>query len=254
MYLVLTDETNREDANSEFFLMGGVAIPFENASNLHAGIQRIRNEYGYNVGDSLKYARASKPEQVSNEQFNNAKSEVIDLCNEFGVKIFLYVCHHLIAENKTPIKKFQWGSNGLLWNVNRFLREIGSTSWVLQDRHPVEGEFAYYRQRFSESQPAYQGHYHKLDRIIGFGSTCDGASHLASIADICLGSYRFCINNPDKNIVNGILMPKLLENTWGYPNCIGNGIGLYPTGVVNKRECKPHYERLRSQIAEYTDA
>lgn len=254
MYLLFTDETNREDNDSEFFLMGGVAIPFQNSHTLNSRIQEIRRRHGYTVQDSLKYARSSKPTHVSNEQFNAAKSEVLDLCGEFGVKVFLYVCHHLIAENKSPIEKFQWGSNGLLWNVNNFLKEIGSSAWVLQDRHPVEGEFTYYKQRFMESQPEYEDHYHKLNKIIGFGSTCDGASHLASIADISLGSYRFCINNPDKDIVNGILMPKLLRNTWGYPDCVGNGIGIYPTGVVNKQECKPHYERLHQQLVEYINA
>ena len=102
-----------------------------------------------------------------------------------------------------------------------------------------------------ESQPDYKDHYHKLDRVIGFGSTCDSASHLASIADICLGSYRFCINNPDKDIVNGILMPKLLKNTWGYPGCIGKGIGVYPTGVVNKQACQPDYYNFHTQIRKY---
>ncbi len=234
--------------------MGGVAIPFQNTAVIHSELQSIRSEFGYGLTDSLKYSRASKPSSITNENFNEAKSAVIDLCAEYGIKVFLYVCHHLIAENKSPAQKFQWGSNALLWNINQFLSEIGSSAWVLQDRHPVEGEFAYYKERFMQSQPDYKNHYHKLDKILGFGSTCDGASHLASIADICLGSYRFCINNPDKDIVNGLLMPKLLQNTWGYPLCIGNGIGVYPTGVVNKAACKPHYEKLYSQISEYVSA
>lgn len=253
MYLALTDETNREEKGTTFFLMGGVAIPADAAHKLHGQIDAIRNKYGYRVEDSLKYARATKPEQVSNESFNAAKSEVLDLCVQHEVKIFLYACHHLIAENKGQIEKFQWGSNALLWQMNKFLTSVKSFSWVLQDRHPVEGEFAYYRRRFAESRPTHTEK-HKLDRIVGFGSTCDGASHLASMADIALGSYRFCINNPSKDVVNGILMPKLLQSTWGSPDCIGKGVGIYPVGIVNKKECQADYANLYAQIAKYSNA
>lgn len=253
MYLVLTDETNREEKGTTFFLMGGVAVPANAAQELNVQIDGIREKYGYRVEDSLKYARASKPDQISNDNFNSAKSAVLDLCVQFKVSIFLYACHHLIAENKGQIEKFQWGSNALLWQINKFLASEKSFAWVLQDRHPVEGEFAYYRQRFSESRPIHPDKY-KLDCIVGFGSTCDGASHLASIADIALGSYRFCINNPTKDVVNGILMPKLLRSTWGSPDCVGKGIGIFPLGVVNKKECQADYANLYSQIAKYSHA
>lgn len=253
MYLTLTDETNRDVGDSAFFLVGGVAVPFASAEQIHTRIDSIRSSNGYLPADSFKYARASKPPHVSEDQFNSAKSQALDLCLEFGAKVFLYVCHHLIAENRTPVEKFQWGSNGMLWQLNGFLNEHGTYSWVLQDRHPVEGEFQYYKQRFTESRPSFPNHYHKLNRIIGFGSTCDGASHLSSLADIVLGSYRFCINNPTKDIVNGILLPRLLRATYGFPHCIGGGIAIYPTGEIHKQECKAAYGELCSHIKAYTD-
>lgn len=141
----------------------------------------------------------------------------------------------------------------MLWQLNKFLNEAGTCSWVLQDRHPVEGEFPYYKQRFTESRPTFPNHNYKLTRVIGFASTCDGASHLSSLADIALGSYRFCINNPDKDIVNGLLLPRLLRATWGFPYRIGRGIGIFPAGEVHKRECIAAYNELHIHINEYTE-
>lgn len=251
MYLVFTDETNKDEENTTFFLVGGVAIPTHSAPSIHTQIEAIRTKYGYKSGDSLKYARDSKPIYISNDIFNQAKSDVLDLCAEYSIKIFLYACHHLIAETRTPEEKFQWGCNGILLKVNQFLCEANNHCLVLQDRHPVEGEFKYYKLRFMESQPSNTICKFKLDRVFGFGSTCDGASHLASIADITLGSYRYCINNPQKNIVNEILMPKLLANTWGYPDPIGKGIGIFPAKQVIKKECVPDYQALRAHINKY---
>lgn len=253
MYLTLTDETNRDVEESTFFLLGGVAVPFSSAEQIHSRLDTIRTVHGYLPGDAFKYARTSKPEHVTEQNFNSAKSQALDLCLEFGVKIFLYVCHHAIAENRSPAEKFQWGSNGMLWQLNKFLNENGTYSWVLQDRHPVEGEFQYYKQRFMQSRPTFQNHYHKLNRIIGFGSTCDGASHLSSLADIVLGSYRFCINNPAKDIVNGLLLPRLLRSTWGFPYCVSRGIGIYPVGEIHKHECKAAYAELHNHISAYTE-
>ncbi len=216
-------------------------------------MDEIRTAHGYSPCEAFKYARALKPDHVSYENFNSAKSQALDLCFEFGVEIFLYVCHHAIANKRSPIEKFQWGSNGLLWQLNTFLKENGTYSWVLQDRHPVEGEFQYYKQRFTESRPAFSNHYHKLDRIIGFGSTCDAASHLSSLADIVLGSYRFCINNPTKDVVNAILLPRLLRSTWGFPCCVGRGIGIYPVREVHKHEFKEAYEELHKHINTYIE-
>ncbi len=251
MYLVFTDETNKDDESTTFFLVGGVAIPADVAHEIHAQIEAIRTKYGYRPGDSLKYSRASKPPHVSNEAFNSAKSEVLDLCAKYSIKIFLYACHHLIAETRTPEVKFQWGCNGILLKVNQFLKGVNDHCLVLQDRHPVEGEFQYYRRRFMESQPSDTACKFKLDRVLGFGSTCDGASHLASIADIALGSYRFCINNPEKDIVNGVLMPRLLASTWGYPDPIGKGIGIFPAKQILKRECILDYQNLRAHLRKY---
>ena len=254
MFITLTDETNTTIRDSRFFLVGGVAISSDSVDLVHREIIAIRTKHGYRPSDSLKYARYSKPAHISNEQFNEAKSDVLDLCIKYEINIFLYACHHLIAENKSPETKFQWGCNAILWQINQFLTENNSYSLVLQDRHPVEGEFNYYKRRFMESHLEVKDVTHKLDRIVGFGSTCDGASHLSSVADIALGSYRFCLNNPDKDIVNGILMPKLLRATWGYPEPIGRGIGIFPKRKVNKRECAGDYDVLRQNILRYINA
>lgn len=251
MYLIFTDETNNNVDDSTFFLMGGIAVPFSAAATVTGKIDALRVVHGYRSEDQLKYARANKPGHITNDIFNQIKSDVLDLCRDYNIVIFLYACHHLIAEKIAPEKKFQWGSNGLLWRINAFLKANETSGWVMQDRHPVIGEFEYYKQRFRESRPEYKDCEYKLDRVLGFGSTCDGASNLASIADIALGSYRFCLNHPDKDIVNNKLMPKLLMSTWGFPNPIGKGISIYPVRDIKKRVCIPDYERLYSHIGSF---
>ena len=251
MYLVLTDETNTNARHSTFFLVGGIAVPSDSTGILHVRMEEIRERHGYRPSDSFKYARSNKPAHITEDQFNSAKSQALDLLHEHEVTVFVYACHHLIAENRTKEEKFRWGNNALLWLIQKFLEEHKSYAWIIQDRHPVGDEFRYYVKRFTDSARTTVGVTHKLRNIIGFGSTCDGASHIASLADIALGSYRFCINHPDKDIVNGILMPKLLRATWGYPNPLDRGFGIFPRRRVHKPECIADYQRLKAHIAKY---
>ena len=250
MYLILTDETNTTTDHSTFFLIGGIAVPAAAAGELHLAVEDIRRRYGYELGDSFKYSRADKPAQIDNEAFNSAKSDAFDLFDKYRIKIFLYACHHLIADNRTAEEKFQWGNNALLWLAQKFLHENNEYAWVVQDRHPVGNEYDYYKTRFRDSARQATGVTHKLRNIVGFGSTCDGASHLASLSDIALGSYRFCINHQDKDIVNGLLMPRLLAATWGFPNPRDKGFGIFPNTVF-KKECIPDYQNLRAHVDAY---
>jgi hypothetical protein len=48
-----------------------------------------------------------------------------------------------------------------------------------------------------------------LERVIGFGSTTDGASHLASIADVLIGSFRYCVNEEERDIAGRAMFPDL---------------------------------------------
>lgn len=250
MQLVLTDETNTTTGQSTFFLVGAIAVPADAAGALHGAVEQIRSKYGYRPEDSFKYARADKPQHLDNNAFNEAKSEALDLFAQHEIKILMYACHHLIAENRTPEEKFQWGCNALLWVVQGFLEETHQHALVLQDRHPVGNEFAYYKDRFRQSN-ADSPDGHKLRNVVGFGSTCDGATHLSALCDIALGSYRFCLNHQDKDIVNGILMPKLLAATWGYPDPMRKGFSLFPRRTVYKRECVNDYQEIREHIAKY---
>ena len=250
MQIVLTDETNTTVGKSTFFLVGAISVPADVASHLHLAVEGIRHKYGYQPDDSFKYARADKPAHIDNEAFNEAKSEALDLFAAYDIKIILYACHHLIAENRSAEEKFKWGCNALLWVVQCFLNEIGHHALVLQDRHPVGNEFSYYKERFRQSDK-YSPENHKLRNMVGFGSTCDEASHLSALCDIALGSYRFCLNHQDKDIVNGILMPKLLAATWGFPEPIDKGFSLFPRRKIYKRECVADYQRIREHVAKF---
>ena len=49
---------------------------------------------------------------------------------------------------------------------------------------------------------------------MGLASTCDGASHLASIADILVGSFRYCVNEPDNDVAGKAMSPTLVKLMW----------------------------------------
>ena len=49
---------------------------------------------------------------------------------------------------------------------------------------------------------------------MGFASTTDGASHLASIADILVGAWRYCVNEPEMDVTGKAIFPKLMDLMW----------------------------------------
>src|SRR6266446_10060436 len=82
MYLLLTDETNKEDSDKvRFFIYGGLFIPADKASQLHLEIEAARKRFGYTQSDSLKFDTNARPKQVSQSDTTTLKTEVISACS-----------------------------------------------------------------------------------------------------------------------------------------------------------------------------
>jgi len=62
------------------------------------------------------------------------------------------------------------------------------------DRLPVKNACQYLKEKFQVGLELDGGGTLRLENVVAYASTCDGASHLASMADILLGSFRYCVN------------------------------------------------------------
>jgi hypothetical protein len=90
-----------------------------------------------------------------------------------------------------------------------------------------------------------------LSRIVLYASSCDGASHAASAADIVLGAFRYCVNERTRLEVPATLLPKLGLMMWHRRE--GNvlyvrdlGLHFRPREVMN-----PDYQRDYDELVRH---
>jgi hypothetical protein len=93
---------------------------------------------------------------------------------------------------------------------------------------------------------------------MGLASTCDGASHLASITDILVGSFRYCVNEPDKDVAGKAMFPKLMKVMWKkyekhLPYVHDLGYILRPQAVTQEH-LRKEYDALRARLQGYLNA
>ena len=213
MFLMLADEADAEQGKGQrFFVYGAVFVQADNIKVLSDTVETIRKQAGLKPTDSFKFADKSRPENVTKEAFREAKSKVLDLAAKYGTVFCAYAILHELAGNQTHKDLVLFGANTLLGKFNEYLGMYKETfGMVLFDRIPVEHPYRYLQQKFQVGLTFPDGKTRRLERIMGLASTCDGASHLASIADILVGSFRYCVNEPDKDIAGRAMFPKLVK-------------------------------------------
>jgi len=202
MHLMYGDEADHDrDRGQKFFVYGAVFIDSERALGLHTAIEALRINKRFGLGDSLKFQTNSRPEQVSREDHTDAKRQVLELAAEHGVQFCAYVMLHELARNQEHEELVQWGANTLLGKFNEFCGERPhGHGLVMFDRMPIAHEHRYFREKFSTGLTFPNGRTRRLENVLGLASTCDGASHMSSVADIVLGSFRYCVNEPERDI------------------------------------------------------
>src|SRR5262249_49588574 len=82
------------------------------------------------------------------------------------------------------------------------------------DRIPVDHPYRYLTEKFQVGLPFPGDQSRRLDRIVGLASTGNGASNSASIADVIIGAFRYCMNEPDKDIAGGAILPQIVNLMW----------------------------------------
>jgi hypothetical protein len=241
MYLLLTDETNKQRTVTKFFVYGGVFIPTKNIPELSKRVERIRLEAGYLKSDTFKYSSNSRPRHISREKFNDAKSKVIDASLKSDVLLSAYVFLHAIGKRTKEKELVNYGANTILGNFNRFLTKRDTHGICALDRMPyaTDKSFQFIETKFRRGLLFDNGRTEKnLDRIHLYSYTSEGASHLASITDILVGSFGYCINVEVNSVVENIF-PKLVKLFWaeevgGNRRVNGYGLQLRPQNIASQ--------------------
>lgn len=218
MYWLFTDETNKTSADGDFFIYGGIAIPADRIAELHNSIEAIRAEFGFAATDQLKFQTASRPATMTIETWRKAKSAVIDAALHSNCQLMAYFIHHGIAAPHSDTERMHMALNALIAHYDmRFLANKESVGAVCIDRLDSSGGFDYLRDRFQKPLDLPDGREPKLERIVHYSISCDGASHMSSVVDVVLGAFRYCVNaasGSGNDEVARQLIPRVVELMW----------------------------------------
>lgn len=257
MYVLLTDETNLQKSDDvKFFAYGGLFFRFELLPELDSAVRAIRSKYGFKSTDDLKFNTKERPPGIDQKTYTAAKSEVLDLCVEKDCRFIAYVVHHGIANGQSSDQRLTFASDHVLKGFHDFLSETKDTGVVLMDKLPIQKGDAYFREKFQIGLTyPKSGSSVTLDRIHLYGTTGIGMSHLASLIDIVLGSFRYCINNPQSPSVAGSLFKRVLHIMWhqelnGVKTVRERGLILRPS-EIKASEYKDEYSELVESLKKY---
>jgi hypothetical protein len=182
----------------------------------------------------------------------------MDLATQYGVVFCCYAILHELAGKQSHKDLVTFGANTLLGKFDEWLGWNKNTyGLVMFDRIPVDDPYKYLQEKFHIGLTFPDGRRKRLKRIMGLASTCDGASHLASIADICVGSFRYCVNEPDRDIAGRAMFPNLAKLMWKkfvnhVPSVRDLGFNLRPIEVAEER-LRKEYDALRTRLQGYLE-
>ncbi len=219
MYLLLLDETNTNASNeNKFFIYGGVVFSEVSLPLLHEGVGKIRQDFKYPTNSTFKFETWSKPKHLSKVEFAKAKMQVMQLAIENGVFFIAYLVKHAIAKNKLKLN-IQWASNEVISVFDSFLTQKKDKGICIFDRLPFKNNYGYLEELFQNGITTASSN--KIARvpknIMLYGASAVNASHLNAIADIILGSFRYCVNTSkvDSDAFK-VMMPRVRDLFYYY--------------------------------------
>jgi len=250
VYILLTDETNKQPSKKvKFFIYGGIFFKAAILPELNEKILNIRKQYCYAPGDKLKFDFKSKPSQVSSENSKKAKREILELCLTSGVKFIAYVMHHGIAKGKAYDDLIKFGVNSVVAAFDRFLRESQDFGMCAIDALPFEKGFRYISELFQHGLQLQSDRRFPLNRVVHFSQTCINAGHVNSLVDIILGAFGFCVNEREKTTTPKEMLPKIIQMMWhsregSKINFRDKGLLIRPMDLDKYKTFKKDYDDL----------
>jgi hypothetical protein len=215
VYLLFGDETDREQGGrAQFFIYGAIFVPVVRAVGLHGAVERIRLRNGFRAGDSLKFSGTELPERISRDTHRETKRQVLEAASEAGVQFCAQLVSHEVARRQPQATLVKWGANTVLGAFNKFLVEQREHGIVVLDHLPIPHPDRFIREKFQVGLTFEGGGTRRLSQIICYTHSCDGASHLASVADVVLGSFRYCVNEPERDQAPRAILPLVVRLMW----------------------------------------
>lgn len=257
MHLFVVDETNRDYVENQFFIVGGLVFTDDQAVATDALIRRIRSEAGFVRGDSFKFHTNSRPDSMTFEVWNDAKSQLLQGLMELGVRMIVYTLLHDIGRNQTYDLRMNYALNTVLYAYDDLLYRDNASGVFLLDRD--NGRYDHLEHLFQHGLQ-FEGRDFYLDqRIKLFGMTNDNASHLSSAADIALGAFRYCVNTAGgrgRDEIARTVFPTLAELLWGVPREDGikqiGGFGFHSRPRnVGRADYRELYAETNRRLVEF---
>lgn len=214
MFLMFADEADQE-GQRDYLIYAGIFVDAENALAIDQQIKQARTQAGMQAGDSLKFASRTRPENMDREHHTELKNRVLQIAAEHNVKACCYLVPHDIARTQSLETKLRYGSNVLLQKFDEFLTEEGGRPGVVYfDRNNDFDQHTYFVEVFQRGLE-FSGRRRPLENLVCLGMTSNGASHLASLCDIVVGSCRYAINEPNNPEAGATLLRLVAKLMWG---------------------------------------
>ncbi len=256
MFLMYADEAD-QDGQREFLVYAAVFFPSDRVLEVCKGISELRLKYGFTASDPLKFSTGTKPESVSREDHTSIKSDVLKLAAKLGCKTCCYVIPHAIARGQPHENRLKYGVNTLLIKFDQFLRESGNLPGTATfDRTEDYPQAAHLREISESGVNLENGSKRNLEYVVSLGTTQNGMSHLNSVTDIVVGSFRWVINEPDKDKVGAKLLAQLSNLLWGAINDKGElvvqerGLVIRPK-VIRSQKYKADIDAFIERLKRY---
>lgn len=253
MLTLWCDETNNHASERvQFFVYGGLVIPDASAPALHQAVKIARESHGFQAEDELKFQTNSRPKHVDQKTWNHAKGEVIEACKAAGCTLITVLVHHHVAESQKE-QLVNWQLNTLLDTFNRkMLVQADSHGHVVMDRLGEGREYALIQKKFKHGGDGPWPR--KFDRVLSYSSSCSGASHFSTAADVVLGSFAYCVNQRGDVHTPRMLMPQIWPlflrgaggDIWGEGIVLSPMTAKSPTMAKEYADLKVHITNLGS--------
>ena len=255
MYIMMADEAD-QDGSKEFLVYAAVFFSSSRLLELHKRVETLRQRNGFKDGDVLKFSSGTRPEGVSSGKHAEIKNQILSEAAKFGCQACCYVIPHAIAKGQSHENKLKYGMNTLLMKFDQFLRESGNVPGIAFFDQTRDLKQKAYLKEVSEYGMLFKKERKKLKNIVALNDTEIGLSHLCSVTDIVVGSFRWVVKEPDKNVVGATLMKQLAKIMWGKTDAMGTkkvwerGLCIRPQ-EVNLHGYQADIQALISRIQQY---
>ena len=204
MFIFVGDESNvKQSREAQFFIYGCVIIAGDKTSDICKRISRIRDAHSFARDAEFKFDSRSRPAHLSHDEFTLAKNQVLEMCQDFEVRFMAYAVHHEIARNRDS-DLYPWALNTLLLQFDFFLQRKTSNGVCLVDRfrNDLNTLKRIHQQGVDPEVSGGSRLPRRLENVLCYGTISIGTTHLATVVDIVLGAFRYCVNKMNETKIS----------------------------------------------------